>query len=172
MVILKKQGITVDVLGKGDKPKKVANIEIILKVATYIGAFIKFISICFPSCIWSLKASLPSQIIGMLLTFCGLTFFIASIIIMQNNWRAGYDKKQDTKLVTNGIYRISRNPAFVGFDLLYIGCAVAFPNVVLIFIAFIAIIAFHFQIINEEKFLTEKFGQDYMDYKRRVRRYL
>ncbi len=36
-------------------------------------------------------------------------------------WRAGVSEKEKTELVTAGIYRWSRNPAFLGFDLLYIG---------------------------------------------------
>jgi protein-S-isoprenylcysteine O-methyltransferase Ste14 len=91
---------------------------------------------------------------------------------MRNNWRAGFDKKQDTTLVTDGIYKLSRNPAFVGFDLIYIGCAFAFPNVLNIIIAILAVAVFHIQILGEEKFLTEVFGQDYTEYKSKVRRYL
>ena len=40
---------------------------------------------------------------------------------MRDFWRAGISETDKTELVTEGIYQISRNPAFLGFDLLYIG---------------------------------------------------
>lgn len=40
---------------------------------------------------------------------------------MRDSWRAGISETDKTELVTEGIYQISRNPAFLGFDLLYIG---------------------------------------------------
>ena len=40
---------------------------------------------------------------------------------MRDSWRAGIFETDKTKLVTEGIYQISRNPAFLGFDLLIIG---------------------------------------------------
>ena len=40
---------------------------------------------------------------------------------MRDFWRAGIPETDKTELVTEGIYQISRNPAFLGFDLLYIG---------------------------------------------------
>ena len=112
------------------------------------------------------------QTAGVVLGIISVIFFLLSVTVMRNNWRAGFDSNQNTSLVTRGIYKISRNPAFVGFDLLYIGCAVSFPNIINIIISLIAIIAFHIQILGEEKFLAEQFGQEYIDYKKKVRRYI
>ena len=91
---------------------------------------------------------------------------------MKENWRAGIDASQKTELVTRGIYRISCSPAFVGFDLLYIGVAMAFPNPVLIALTLAAISVFHLQILEEERYAVDIFGQPYADYARIVRRYL
>jgi protein-S-isoprenylcysteine O-methyltransferase Ste14 len=171
-ILLKKQGISVDLLGKGDKPKKAVIIEIILKSVTYIGTVIQFISAGFPMLIKSIEMPFFVRIIGCVLTAIGVIFFAISVVTMRNNWRAGFSENQNTSLVTSGIYRFSRNPAFLGFDLLYIGCAAAFPNMVMLAFAVIAVIAFHIQILGEEKFLTSKFGQEYITYKTKIRRYL
>ena len=40
---------------------------------------------------------------------------------MRDSWRAGISETYKTELVTEGIYQISRNPVFLGFELLYIG---------------------------------------------------
>ena len=70
------------------------------------------------------------------------------------------------------IYRISRNPAFVGFDLMYIGILLAFPNAWHAAAVAITLVLFHKQILGEEQFLEGAFGEEYADYKKRVRRYL
>lgn len=171
-IALARQGISVDLLGRGDKPTKTINIEIMLKAITCLGAIIQFVSVVFPSLIWSLSVPLLVQFIGAGFVAIGTVFFAFSVVVMRNNWRAGFDKSQKTTLVTAGIYKISRNPAFVGFDLLYIGCAVAFPNIIMIITAVAAITAFNMQILNEEKFLAEKFGREYIEYKRKARRYM
>ncbi|EKC72198.1 isoprenylcysteine carboxyl methyltransferase family protein, partial [human gut metagenome] len=43
--------------------------------------------------------------------------FVISVWTMKDSWRAGVSKTDQTELVTDGIYQISRNPAFLGFDL-------------------------------------------------------
>ncbi|MCL2053091.1 MAG: isoprenylcysteine carboxylmethyltransferase family protein [Oscillospiraceae bacterium] len=171
-VMLKKQGISADLLGKGDKPKKAVWIEIGLKMITYSGAVIKFMSAIFQPFLSVFNPPLVVRVIGCVFALIGVVFFGISVKTMQNNWRAGFDKRQETSLVTSGIYQFSRNPAFVGFDLLYIGCALVFPNVAMLSIAAAAVAAFHIQIIGEERFLEEKFGREYIDYKNKVRRYL
>lgn len=67
---------------------------------------------------------------------------------------------------------MSRNPAFVGFDLLYLGVLAAFPNAWHACFVAAAIYIFHRQILNEENYLIRTFGEEYIQYKNRVRRYL
>lgn len=43
--------------------------------------------------------------------------FIVAMWTMQDSWRVGIAEKDSTALVTRGIYQVSRNPAFLGFDL-------------------------------------------------------
>ena len=45
---------------------------------------------------------------------------VISVLTMKDSWRAGVSETDKTELVTDGIYQISRNPAFGGFDLVYI----------------------------------------------------
>lgn len=105
------QGIDTMILGKGDKPESQKKLETILKIATFIMPAIELFSIW-----WSL-VTLPVwlQWGGVVIAAIGVWFFIASILTMKGNWRAGVPDKKETSLVTTGIYSISRNPAFVGF---------------------------------------------------------
>ncbi len=172
MFILRRQGVQADILGKGDKSKSHATFETAIKVVTYIGAGVQLFSITFPMAIWSFPPFPTMQEDGLVLAAFGTICFIAAVVVMGRNWRAGFSTEQDTKLVTDGIYRFSRNPAFLGFDLLYIGCALAFPNLINIIFAIIAVTLFHFQILGEELFLSKAFGKEYLDYKSRTMRYL
>ena len=111
--------------------------------------------------------------IGALLGVAGVSIFIISVVTMRDSWRAGVSENEKTELVTEGIYQISRNPAFVGFDLLYIGILLMFFNWLLFAISAFAMVMFHLQIVNvEEDFLIVTFGADYINYKNKVCRYL
>lgn len=172
MLMLKRQGIRGNILGKGSKPKKVMLVERLIQTITYTGAAVQYASIIFPSFGWPIGRSLPLRIAGFVCAVLAVAVFVAAVIQMQNNWRAGFSDDQNTSLVTSGIYKASRNPAFTGFDLLYIGCALAFPSVLTILWAIAAVLVFNFQIIGEEKYLATVFGDEYTAYKRKVCRYI
>ena len=99
--------------------------------------------------------------------------FIMSVAQMKDNWRAGVQREDKTNLVPTGIYSISRNPAFLGFDLMYIGILFTFFNWYLCFVTSFVLVFFHLQIVNvEEEFLIEAFGEEYVQYNKKVCRYL
>jgi len=168
MLSQKKQGIKTDQLGKG-KAGFVKFIEVVLKILTYLLPVIQIISIVF----YLGTSHIVLRLVGVIITALGVIAFIASVLQMKDNWRAGVQREEKTSLVTTGIYSISRNPAFLGFDLMYIGILFSFFNWYLCFATSIVLVFFHLQIINvEEVFLIEAFGQEYIEYKKKVCRYL
>lgn len=76
-------------------------------------------------------------------------------------------------LVINGLYKISRNPMYVGFWFALIGCTLFTGNVFGIFIS-LAFISYmnRFQIQPEERYLLQSFGDTYKEYCQQVRRWL
>ena len=78
-----------------------------------------------------------------------------------------------TALVTNGFFRYSRNPMYLGMLLFLLGLAVIFAclPVIVPVICFVLIIQFLF-IRREERFMEDAFGAEYRDYRQRVRRWL
>jgi protein-S-isoprenylcysteine O-methyltransferase Ste14 len=78
-----------------------------------------------------------------------------------------------SRLVTGGIYRVSRNPMYLGFALLLLAWAVflASPWMLLGVPAFMLYIG-RFQIQPEERALESLFGQEFRDYRAQVRRWL
>lgn len=172
-LMLKRRNIEADILGKGQKPQHGVTVEIAIKWVTGLGAVVQFVSVFWDKLIWWSVPVLPTiRLDGVILMLLGTVAFILAMITMKDNWRAGYNEEQNTELVTTGIYKYSRNPAFLGFDLLYIGCALAFPNLINILITIAAVILLHLQIVGEEEFLANTFGQRYLDYKAVTLQYL
>ena len=167
MFMQKKKGIQTDQIGKG-KTGFVKMIELTMKVATLLVPVMEVISI-------SLNISnlpLIVRYVGIIIAILGDLVFVISVWTMKDSWRAGVSPTDKTELVTTGIYQISRNPAFLGFDLVYIGVCLMFFNWVLFFVSVFAMLMFHLQIVNvEEEFLLDSFGEEYISYKKKVNRY-
>ncbi|MFO1402522.1 MAG: isoprenylcysteine carboxylmethyltransferase family protein [Steroidobacteraceae bacterium] len=81
--------------------------------------------------------------------------------------------ERSTALVTTGVYRFTRNPMYLGLTLVLLGAAVLQGSLgaCLPIPLFVLIIQKRF-IEGEERFLTEIFGEQYLSYRRRVRRWL
>ena len=167
MIIQKRQGIKTRQLGKG-KNQHVRAVEILLSIATLVIVPIQLISIILDLTILNDNI----RFIGFLVGILGDILFLISIITMKNSWRAGIPSEDNTEFVSNGIYKISRNPAFVGFDLMYIGICLLYCNVLTIIFSLFAIVMLHFQILQEEKYLEKTFGEKYITYKYKVFRYI
>ena len=106
--------------------------------------------------------------VGML----GDLIFLISVICMKDSWRAGIPDRDRTALVTGGIYAFSRNPAFLGFDLQYIGVLLMYCNLLTGMFTVFAIVMLHLQILQEEHYLTAAYGAKYLEYRHQVLRYL
>ena len=120
---------------------------------------------------WSCLPS-GARFTGFLVAMIGDAVFLLSVLCMKDSWRAGIPEKDKTELVTNGIYRYSRNPAFLGFDLQYIGVLILYCNPWTALFSAFAKVMLHLQIVQEERYLSREFGAPYAEYKSRVFRYL
>ncbi len=168
MISQHKKGIKTDQIGK-EKVGFVKFVEITMKVFTYLVPAVEIVSIILNTSFFAV----PVRIVGMLVAVVGVAVFIISVLTMRDSWRAGVSKTDKTELVTKGIYKISRNPAFLGFDLMYLGILLMFFNLVLFEVSLFAMLMFHLQIVNvEEEFLLEAFGDEYLRYKKKVCRYI
>ena len=144
------QGIRTNQMGRGNKELRTLTVERLLAAFSVLIVVVE---------VWSVVRGysfLPRWCgwIGLALTALGVVFFTT------------------TGLVTSGIYRISRNPAFVGFDLTYIGLLLCFANWLHLLVVLCAVTIFHLQILQEERFLLSRKDIDYKAYYNRVHRYL
>ncbi|NQV80212.1 MAG: isoprenylcysteine carboxylmethyltransferase family protein, partial [Alphaproteobacteria bacterium] len=81
--------------------------------------------------------------------------------------------KPSTTVVTDGVYRFSRNPIYLGLTAFYLGLAFAVNSGWAILLLPLVLVVMHYGVIaREERYLEGKFGAAYRDYKNRVRRWL
>ena len=152
--------------GIGNKPKKVIIVERIMSIATVSTIVIEVYSILFTT----LNILDGLRIIGIVFGILAIIFFALATITMKDSWRVGIPEEK-TSLISTGIYKWSRNPAFVGFDLLYISICLMYFNLPLLLISVFAGTMLHLQILQEEKHMQNMFGKEYEEYKKHTLRY-
>lgn len=81
--------------------------------------------------------------------------------------------RSTTALLTRGPFRLSRNPMYLGMAVQYVGLALLFNSLWAIALLPLALVVVHFTVIRrEERYLEQKFGEEYRAYKTRVRRWI
>ena len=163
----KRRGIRTMQIGRR-KDTQTHTVETLMGIATVGIIPAQLLSITFG---WS---HLPdnARFTGFCVGMVGDLIFLISVLCMKDSWRAGIPDSGKTELVTDGIYAYSRNPAFLGFDLQYIGVLLMYCNLLTGMFTVFAIVMLHLQILQEERYLTVMFGSAYLDYRHRVFRYL
>lgn len=170
-ILLKRKNINSFQLGKQkDKKTKEKKFEVVLNIFTVSMFLIQIASIIISDNWFMINVPPYIKIIGLIFLLIADVIFILSIITMKDNWRVGITN-DETELVTTGIYKLSRNPAFLSFDILYIGLCLVFPNPVNLVMMIILLFMFDHQINNEEKYLKITFGKQYEEYCEKVKRY-
>lgn len=98
------------------------------------------------------------------------------VVIAQNqmakSWRIGINYDEKTELCINGVFKVSRNPVFLGILISYIGTFLIIPNAMTFTVLVLTYVTLQFQIRLEEDYLLNMHGQDYQKYKKRVRRWI
>ena len=163
----KRRGIRTRQIGRR-KEKSIHTVEVLMSAATLGAPMAQLMSIAFG---WS---RLPAGVrfTGFLMGLLGDGIFLLSVLCMKDSWRAGIPDKDKTELVTTGIYRYSRNPAFLGFDFMYVGVLLLYGNLLTLGFSVFAMVMLHLQILQEERYLVEAFDAPYQAYCRQVFRYL
>jgi protein-S-isoprenylcysteine O-methyltransferase Ste14 len=122
---------------------------------------------------------LPVTSYDRLITWIGILMYAGGIILalwardtMKHSWGIpGEHAKQQDTLVVRGPFKISRNPIYVGFALIYLGFCVAIQSWMII-LRVPLLWYFYKSVLQEEKLLEKNFGEKYVKYKRQVPRFL
>ena len=115
----------------------------------------------------------PFNYFGIVIVFLGLALIL---------WHADYFKRyntpikpfeQSTYLIKDGLYKYSRNPIYLGMGVILFGGAMILGSFTpfIVVVVFILVIERAF-IVKEEEFLEGIFGDEYLEYKKSVRRWI
>jgi protein-S-isoprenylcysteine O-methyltransferase Ste14 len=96
-----------------------------------------------------------------------------SVLLMRRSGQSENPWKPTTRIIERGPYRITRNPMYLQMVVACIGVAVILANVWILLLAPVCAWALQvLAILPEEEYLERKFGEQYLAYKKRVRRWL
>ena len=88
-----------------------------------------------------------------------------------SSWRMGLDYNSKDKLRTTGFYRYIRNPYFTFLLCFQFSIILVLPNAITIFAFIQSYLLLNLQVREEEAFLQEKYGEEYIKYKNNVGRF-
>ncbi len=140
------------------------------KISGYVSWIFYFLSI-FNIFIISRQPIDYLKILSHGFTLIGLIIVFISLINLGGSTRLGLPSEK-TYLKTKGLYRFSRNPIYLGFNLFTLSSMIFTYNIIIAILGIYSIVIYHFIIIGEEKFLEKRFGNEYIEYKKKVRRYI
>jgi len=168
--VLRKRGVRVIVFGQTDKS------DFLLAPLIFAIAYSALANtLGLP--IWSVLIhpfwnSLIPGWVGLTLNVISIVSFALTLASFGDSFRVGIDENKPDKLVTRGMFAISRNPIYVCFLLFFAGLFLVHRNIVIAVAVVLFAIAIHRQVIREEKFLASHYGKEYEEYRKKVRRYL
>lgn len=109
---------------------------------------------------------------GIVLLIASSVWIVLAQAQMGESWRIGIDTDHKTKLVQTGVYRISRNPIFLGMMVTLFGLFLVIPNAVTLLIFVLIVVLINIQVRLEEEYLKTSHGDEYIRYQRTVGRWI
>ncbi len=110
---------------------------------------------------------------GLGMVILGIIFLIYARTVFKKAKTNIKPWEKTKSIITTGIYARSRNPIYLGFNIFPIGLGIFFDNL-WVLLSFLpgALTVYHIAIKKEEAYLEEKFRDEYLDYKKKVRRWI
>ena len=113
------------------------------------------------------------ELLGGALALLGVIIMFAGAGLLVRRKTAVIPFKPATCLVTGGIYKFTRNPMYLGMALAYAALAMLFDSIAALILLPLVLATIQTQVIaREEAYLSRRFGDDYVAYKRGVRRWI
>lgn len=176
IILYRKYNISANVLARGKKGGRIQIAETAVVISSFIWITVWLLQTLFDKAMGKIFKRLFIGIfinyMGLIFIISGILFFVTAMINMKTSWRVGIDKKIKTKLVTYGIYKYSRNPAFVGIYLMLSGLFFVYPNLLTLTVLIMNVLSINNLVIQEERHLEDMFQDEYYEYKKKTPRYL
>lgn len=158
--------MTSEAAGKRDLPGVLAPPPVIYALGLAIGILLQR---SFPHPMLPAPWSRPLALVFFLTGLVG----IAAVVAFRRAGTSPNPYRSSSQLVTTGIYRVSRNPMYVGFTLGYLAAACWFNSLWLfLLLPVVLLVVLYGVILREERYLERQFGEEYRAYRARVRRWL
>lgn len=110
---------------------------------------------------------------GAALGLAGAALALAAVGLFRKAGTTPEPWTSTSSVVTTGLYARTRNPMYLGMALIHAGLALALDAPIALILLPLALLIVQTQVIaREERYLTAKFGEPYLEYRRRVRRWL
>lgn len=117
--------------------------------------------------------SYPYTLSGILFIICGFALTLSTNSALLKQRTSNKPREIPTAFLTSGPFKISRNPIYLGMAIILFGIEILLGSLSpMIFPVIFVIIINSLLIPGEEKILEKKFGEKYLEYKKRVRRWL
>jgi len=121
----------------------------------------------------SFMSEISARVLGVSLLILNLGFGLPALRGMLQAKTSPNPNRPTTSLVLSGVYRLTRNPMYVGLTLVFAGLLIYFQvSWGLVFVPLAVWLITNWVIVPEEKYLGEKFGEEYLQYKSKVRRWI
>ncbi len=151
-----------------DNPGVIAFPPLIWLVSVVISALVHFFVIRLP--IMSYRACL---VCGVALVILAPTLALSALVTMKAAGTNIDPAKPALTIVRGGAFRSTRNPMYLALCLLQVALGFFLNDwITLLFVVPLALIMHYGVILREERYLTAKFGEPYLELKREVRRWL
>jgi len=145
------------------------------KIPPPIVTFICGLAIYFSKSFFNQFFSYSNNLISLFLLILGLAVFISAVksFSIQQTTINPLEPRQASSLVTSGIFKFSRNPMYLGMLIILLSITFKF-NLIggMITSLFFYIFITKFQIIPEEVAMNELFGNEFIDYSKKTRRWI
>jgi protein-S-isoprenylcysteine O-methyltransferase Ste14 len=143
-----------------NNPKNESNrVMLLIRLAGQFAAIAYIVMLIFTP----LKIGYPIFTVGATIFAAGFTFEMSALHTFRNT--------PFNQPAITGLYRVSRNPQWVGLFLVLLGSAIAVGCWLYIAMVIIVGFVYHIQILDEEALCQQKYGDSYLSYMRQVRRY-
>lgn len=153
-----------------DSPGVIAPPPLVFLSGLLLGGMVQWF---FPLHIFPEKYSFIARILGVVLIIFGLGIILTAKTKMQKAKTNIEPWKPTNAIISDGIYSYSRNPIYMAMILIYLGITLIFNAIWFLPFLVLVLIAMQYGVIlREERYLEKKFGAEYLDYKKKVRRWI
>lgn len=102
--------------------------------------------------------------VGLIIYSLGIILCIVSV--------SNFAKPKENGINLKGLYRVSRNPMYVAYFIYFLGCVLLTHSIILLAFLIVFQISAHWIILSEERWCVKEFGEEYIKYMNKVRRYI